>query len=333
MKLARTFLLIALLFPTQSLFAQDSIDCSSNNRFELRPSLDSREIYIMFKDSRLKRKFLDGFDDFKHQCFLKELTDDSTKELIVRWSHKTQGTGIGSKEKGIQIWSIKEQKRLFKARTYCMFTGSGRKVYYSIKEKRSIKIQGKEIRIDSIESEYEGEWRENTHHCELDSIKPGNYQLGSAGLIKPSTTSYILSNETALLTFRTENDKKLVIAKDTANKYLIYRFGTLNKVELEYPSEKENSWKKFYYAFHSENAIINDLQKTTRYLYFTRGNYQYVVYQEYSDKRDHLTNGIKIIDKQTEDTTNLKAKHNPIKGSLLPLMNNEKIKSSNKSFD
>ena len=46
--------------------------------------------------------------------------------------------------------------------------------------------------------------------------------------------TYILSNEEVIFSFQTKNGKKMVLAKDKGNEYIIYRFGSLKKIELEY---------------------------------------------------------------------------------------------------
>lgn len=69
-------------------------------------------------------------------------------------------------------------------------------------------------------------------------------------LLVPLTfwAQYLLPNEEIIYSFETKNGKKMSLVKDKTNKYIQYRFGTKNKVEMEFPSEKnKESWKKFHY--------------------------------------------------------------------------------------
>jgi hypothetical protein len=54
-------------------------------------------------------------------------------------------------------------------------------------------------------------------------------------------------NEELLFSFRLVNSKKTVcLCKDKEGKYLVYRFGTSKKIELEYPKRLDaSSWKAF----------------------------------------------------------------------------------------
>jgi hypothetical protein len=49
---------------------------------------------------------------------------------------------------------------------------------------------------------------------------------------------YCLENEQILFEFKTNNNRILVIAKDNLDKYLVYRYGTKDCIEFEYPNKK-----------------------------------------------------------------------------------------------
>jgi hypothetical protein len=58
--------------------------------------------------------------------------------------------------------------------------------------------------------------------------------------------------ETKLFSFRTASGKTAILCEGPKGAYLVYRFGTAAKVELQYPTVlTANSWKKFtYYPYH-----------------------------------------------------------------------------------
>lgn len=114
--------------------------------------------------------------------------------------------------------------------------------------------------------------------------------------------------------------------KDTARLYNI-RFGTIDKVELEYPEKKADSWRKFTYSYYLRGGGAGNEGLDLNYLTFENGGYEYQVYQEYTAK-DNVTNvGVTITNKSTRKETNIKGLSDSVEGSLINLRENEKIKT------
>lgn len=341
----RTFFLIALfLFNLENaeVLGQYSGEINCNNGpFHLDnymiPSVENKVKLEIKKDGNWHSYlFLKGtYPYLEANCSLKELVDGKPEELIIRWNSKTIGSGGVIERKGIQIWSLKSHERYFKAKTYCSEANFGRHGAdrYFINCKRKIEISEGVISISRIKCENEGDWQGKTRFCKIYSIKPGNYELGSTGLEYLNASSYLMDNETALLEFKTENGKRLVIAKDTVNNYLFYRFGTPNKIELEYPSDKKNSGNQFKFSYYFRGGEIQNEGVDFNYLYFKKGNYRYVVYQEYTARSKETKYGIKVINLKTKETTKIKAKPSTVEGSLGELRDNDKIKEGDKLFD
>ena len=72
-------------------------------------------------------------------------------------------------------------------------------------------------------------------------------------------------NETLIISFKLKKSGKLVtVCRDTNHKYLVYRFGTKDSIELQYPAILDmTSWKKFSYSGYfrhggKENAGLYD---------------------------------------------------------------------------
>jgi hypothetical protein len=64
--------------------------------------------------------------------------------------------------------------------------------------------------------------------------------------------------ETKIFSFKTANGKTAVLCEGPKGAYLVYRFGTAIKVELQYPTVlTANSWRKFtYFSYHqSANPV------------------------------------------------------------------------------
>ncbi|MEY4926599.1 MAG: hypothetical protein RI894_1035 [Bacteroidota bacterium] len=51
-----------------------------------------------------------------------------------------------------------------------------------------------------------------------------------------SEQKLLLPNEECVFSFKTKSGKTMMLAKDKTEKYLIYRFGTKNNIELEFPT-------------------------------------------------------------------------------------------------
>ena len=144
--------------------------------------------------------------------------------------------------------------------------------------------------------------------------------------------NYILENEQVLLEFNTQNNKKLIIAKDNSDKYLIYRYGTKDKIEFEYPNNKSDSWKKFKFSSYLRGGGKTNEGMDLNYLYFQVDNYKYVIYEEYFAETEQTNYGIKVIDSNSEKITNIKADKKTIKGNLFIFRDNKKVEKGDELF-
>ena len=143
---------------------------------------------------------------------------------------------------------------------------------------------------------------------------------------------YRLENEQILFEFKTQNNKRLTIAKDKSDKYLVYRYGTENKIQFEYPNEKLNSWKKFEFSNYLRGGGKANEGMDLSYLYFQVENNKYVVYAEYLAQTGKTNYGIKVINLKNDKTTTIKANHNSIIGTLSVFRDNKKIEKGEELF-
>ena len=125
-----------------------------------------------------------------------------------------------------------------------------------------------------------------------------------------------------ILSFETQEHKRCVVAKDKDDRYIVYRFGTESKIELEYPPMNPASWQKMkYYRYMRPGFELN-------YLNFVRGNYRYVLYETYSDEAeegDEWEVGVKVLDLNDKFLSRQSAKVSTQTGSLIDLQWNELI--------
>ena len=134
--------------------------------------------------------------------------------------------------------------------------------------------------------------------------------------------------EDLLFSFKIANSNQtasICISKDE-QEYIIYRFGTKDKIELEYPIETEKSWSLFTYSYYLRAGGIDNEGLDLNYLSFEHDGYSYEIYDEYSAESDKSVVGIKITNQDTKEETNNLGDSDSIIGSLISLRDNTKIK-------
>jgi hypothetical protein len=111
-------------------------------------------------------------------------------------------------------------------------------------------------------------------------------------------------NEEIIMSFKTKNQKVISVCKEKKGKYLVYRFGTKDKIELQFPGKLDkDSWKQFHYRgawrFGGKaNAGFGDLE-----LKFKNINTTYRLFEEWNDEDGSTDFGLEV------ETTGTKAKN------------------------
>ncbi len=132
-----------------------------------------------------------------------------------------------------------------------------------------------------------------------------------------SAQEYLLPNEKLIYSFETQNGKKLVLAQEKKDKYIIYRFGTTNKIEFEFPEKTKESWNLFKYSFYLRGGGIQNEGMDLNYIKFINGDYKYVIYHTYFAVENVNSIGIKITNLKNNKTTNIIGKEKTQKGTLI----------------
>ena len=107
-----------------------------------------------------------------------------------------------------------------------------------------------------------------------------------------------------------------MIAKDSSDKYLVYRYGSDSLIELEFPKDKINSWKKFKYSWYSRGGGIENLAMDMNFLFFDIKPYRYIVYKTYTAENGETYCGIKIYKIDGEFVTDINGDLSTVRGSL-----------------
>ncbi|MEO9533409.1 MAG: hypothetical protein ABJG68_00310 [Crocinitomicaceae bacterium] len=132
-----------------------------------------------------------------------------------------------------------------------------------------------------------------------------------------SQSKLLLENEHVLFSFKTIAGKTCMIAHEKTNeKYLVYRYGTAEHIELEYPKDKSNSWSKFTYEFYYRGGGKENLGLDINSLSFENGNYRYSVYQDYSAENESYSCGINVTNLTSKKITQIKGVYFSAQGGL-----------------
>lgn len=139
--------------------------------------------------------------------------------------------------------------------------------------------------------------------------------------------NYLLPNEEVVFSFKTKKGKRMVLAKDKNNEYIIYRFGTQKKIELEYPSVKDkSSWDKFTYSYYHRGGGVQNAGMELNSLFFQYENFEYVVYYDYHAEGARVEIGTLITDLKTNKDIDVKGIYKSIKGDLTEIFNTGLLK-------
>ncbi len=142
----------------------------------------------------------------------------------------------------------------------------------------------------------------------------------------------LLSNEELIIEFETIREKKLVVAIDKKEAYMVCRLWNENELEMHFPDNLSDTWKEFSYSYYDRGGGKENAAQNLNFLYFVQDGYQYVIYENYFSETDKTEVGIKVIDLSTKVSKNYTALPGTVKGSLQPLRENKKIQEGDTLF-
>ena len=90
--------------------------------------------------------------------------------------------------------------------------------------------------------------------------------------------------ETTLFSFVTSRGKQAILCEGPRGTYLVYRFGTATKLELQYPRVLDaSSWQKFTYWEYHRGGGAHNAGRDTHQLSFSTGKTTYELVDETVD--------------------------------------------------
>lgn len=140
-----------------------------------------------------------------------------------------------------------------------------------------------------------------------------------------------LEDETVIFSFKTKKGKTMNLVMGKDEKYMAYRFGTENKVELQFPETLENTFEQFTYSSYFRGGGAMNEGLDLNYLSFKGETHKFVIYSEWSageDEDDEGTTsvGIKIIDLSSQKEIVIEGVPSSVKGGLVDFRFNGLVK-------
>lgn len=132
-------------------------------------------------------------------------------------------------------------------------------------------------------------------------------------------------NEEIVFAFQLANKKWVSVCKEKSGQYIVYRFGTAGKIELEYPAVLDSSsWQQFSFKGYSRGGGIQNAAVNFAFLTFNNNGVNYEVYDTWTAEENKRDIGVTVTTEKRK--VDLKGILKTQKGYLLELQYNQKIK-------
>jgi hypothetical protein len=141
---------------------------------------------------------------------------------------------------------------------------------------------------------------------------------------------YLKSNEQEVISFNTVTGKKLIFAIDSHKKYVVYRFGSVNHIDLEYPKNLNGSFKKFKWYYYIRNGGVRNEATEQFQLQFINDGFTYKLYENWDAAKTGTLHslGVIVTNNKTNKLVNIIGNPKTERGSLRKLRDIEEIELS-----
>lgn len=137
---------------------------------------------------------------------------------------------------------------------------------------------------------------------------------------------FLQKGEILLFSFDTRAGKHVVLARDKENAYLVYRFGTKDSVEFEYPEKNRDSWLKFVFSYYDRGGGVQNEGENLNYVSFTNNGYRYSLYDSWYAEQNEFSVGISVTNLKTNKTVVIRGEPKTRKGTLRDFRGNNWLK-------
>lgn len=146
------------------------------------------------------------------------------------------------------------------------------------------------------------------------------------GFLFSQTPMHLKGKETSIMSFKTTDGKFVTLAMDKDKTYIVYRIGTKDKVEFEYPKDKTESLMKFKYAYFLRGGGAENEGMDINHLYFEDEQNKYVLFDTYYASTDSHRIGVTVTSiSNPDDVKNIKGVLKTEQGNLTDFRTNKMI--------
>ncbi|MFM6926499.1 MAG: hypothetical protein ACKOU7_13415 [Ferruginibacter sp.] len=149
--------------------------------------------------------------------------------------------------------------------------------------------------------------------------------LLSAGTFAQFNNQLCKPNEEIVFAFQVKNQKWVSVCKEKNGSYIVYRFGTKAKMEMQYPAKLDSaSWQLFTFQGYMRGGGKQNAAMRFGYLNFINNDIKYEVYDLWNSEDDKEECGISINLKTK--TIGMEGNLKSRRGTLVELIYEDKIK-------
>lgn len=150
--------------------------------------------------------------------------------------------------------------------------------------------------------------------------------LGITGLwAQPGKNLLLKPNEALVFACKTKSGKSIYICREKKDTYLVYRYGTPQKIELQYPAVLDStSWQQFSFKGYSRGGGKANAAMYYGFLTFSNNGADYEVYDTWNVEDDTINCGVSVT--SGGKVTDIKGLAKSRKGYLLALRDYEQIR-------
>ena len=129
----------------------------------------------------------------------------------------------------------------------------------------------------------------------------------------------VLPNEKVVFSFQTKKGKTMNIVIDNEQRYMAYRYGTEDHIELQFPSVLENTFSQFTYSYYMRGGGPENDGVDLNHLVFSGAAGRFTVYSEqhYEDDKEIRRVGIRVTNLKTGKEREIPGRIRTVKGSLI----------------
>jgi hypothetical protein len=159
-----------------------------------------------------------------------------------------------------------------------------------------------------------------------ETIEP-EASITSEGTITPEVNENLCKNdEEVVYSFRTSEEQKVVtLCINNEKDYIIFRYGTQDKIEIEYPDISDDSWNNFAYCYYLRGGGPENEGLDLNFLTFKSKEYSYILYEKYYAPENDHQYGLVIINNNNGDENDISGSSDSVTGTLIDFRWNSKI--------